>query len=475
MAQKTKTVLSGFALALVLAACSDGTVPSNAGSNIPGSKESLSSGTMTDPRDGQVYKIVTIGPWSLMTENLRYDAMDHCEYTRPCACIEENESGCIKWGLSQDDRKCFARAGETLVCVNWAESADSDFMCNNYGEYYNVIGTSMECLEKSKIYGVAYQRDEEVCPEGWVRPSWVEWSVVLHKIYGEPNNSVGRDWYSLDYDPLNFFDGNDFFSKIKLPIHGLGTIDYEQKALVVFNENEFSNRDRYFVRCMYTVPCDRANFGENRDGYICSQTGWGDATVFETMTDERDGNVYRVVIIGSQTWMAENLNFETENSHCYADDPANCAQYGRLYAWNAAMSACPSGWHLPSSAEWNTLFTTVGGQSTAGKALKSVTGFPFLIDRPGSSDGTDALGFGALPAGNDYGTNDICYTTDRCNDDIVIDGAYFWSSSEDDRSFVSYDNSYDDSYYISLHIYDDNAYLGATVKDLGFSVRCVKD
>ncbi|MBR2470980.1 MAG: fibrobacter succinogenes major paralogous domain-containing protein [Fibrobacter sp.] len=458
MAQKTKTVLSGFALALVLAACSDGTVPSNAGSNIPGSKESLSSGTMTDPRDGQVYKIVTIGPWSLMTENLRYDAMDHCEHTRPCACIEENESGCIKWGLSQDDRKCFARAGETLVCVNWAESADSDFMCNNYGEYYNVIGTSMECLEKSKIYGVAYQRDEEVCPEGWVRPSWVEWSVVLHKIYGEPENFDEHDRYSLDYDPLNFFDGNDFFSKIKLPIHGLGTIDYEQKALVVFNENEFSslNRDRYFVRCMYTVPCDRANFGENRDGYICSQTGWGDATVFETMTDERDGNVYRVVIIGSQTWMAENLNFETENSHCYADDPANCAQYGRLYAWNAAMSACPSGWHLPSSAEWNTLFTTVGGQSMAGKALKSVTGFP--IDAPGLSDGTDAFGFGALPAGNDNEAYDI-----------RSDGAYFWSSSE-------YDDDWDfDSYYISLHNYDDNAYLGASAKDLGFSVRCVKD
>ena len=87
-----------------------------------------------------------------------------------------------------------------------------------------------------------------------------------------------------------------------------------------------------------------------------------------------------------------------------------------------------------------------------------MTGFPFLIDQPGSSDGTDAFGFGALPAGND---NEFY--------DIGIDGAYFWSSSE-------YDDDWDfTSYYISLHNYDDKAYLNASYKDLGFSVRCVKD
>lgn len=77
-------------------------------------------------------------------------------------------------------------------------------------------------------------------------------------------------------------------------------------------------------------------------------------------TDERDGQTYKVIKIGKQVWMAENLNYETKDSYCYENAPANCEKYGRLYTWEAALNACPLGWHLPTKEEFETLVANVG-------------------------------------------------------------------------------------------------------------------
>ena len=167
-------------------------------------------------------------------------------------------------------------------------------------------------------------------------------------------------------------------------------------------------------------------------------------------TDARDGQTYKTVVIGTQTWMAQNLNYETANSYCYSNTPSNCTKYGRLYTWAAAKTACPTGWHLPTEAEFKTLFTAVGGSSTAGTKLKSTSGWY-------SGNGTDNYSFSALPAG--YG---------NYNQGYYGEGSYanFWSSTEND--------SYD-ACYMALDYDNDNAYRDNDLKSYGFSVRCVKD
>ena len=209
-----------------------------------------------------------------------------------------------------------------------------------------------------------------------------------------------------------------------------------------------------------------------------------------TLTDTRDGKTYKTVKIGTQTWMAENLNYaytgvpynysgntSDSTSWCFDYDDTGCTKYGRFYTWAAAMDSvgewstngkgcgyektcsptypvrgvCPEGWHLPTQTEWNTLFTAVGDQSTAGKMLKSTSGW----NRSGN--GTDAYSFSALPAG--YRNYNGHYYYEGVN-------AYFWSSSEG-RSDIAY------SMY--LYYYYDNANLFDDIKYYGFSVRCVKD
>ncbi|MBR4679995.1 MAG: fibrobacter succinogenes major paralogous domain-containing protein, partial [Fibrobacter sp.] len=166
------------------------------------------------------------------------------------------------------------------------------------------------------------------------------------------------------------------------------------------------------------------------------------------LTDSRDGQTYKTVVIGSQTWMAQNLNYVRAGSYCYMDASFYCAEYGRLYTWNAARTACPSGWHLPSKDEFEMLFSAVGGQSIAGKMLKST-----------SVNGTDAYSFSALLAGLRFNGG---YFTDMGH------YAHFWSSTE-----YKYDNN--NAYNMYLHNSEDNAHLPDYSKDLGFSVRCVKD
>ena len=169
---------------------------------------------------------------------------------------------------------------------------------------------------------------------------------------------------------------------------------------------------------------------------------------YGTLTDERDGKTYKTVVIGKQTWMAENLNYESRYSYCYEDKAENCAKYGRLYMWDAAMEACPSGWGLPSLEEFQALVAAVGGYPVAGKALKSTEGWK------DGGNGTDDYGFSALPAG---------YMQEDSTSHNVGEYAQFWSTSG--TTWV---------YQLEAAFDNDSLFLFSVYRGFALSVRCLK-
>ena len=170
----------------------------------------------------------------------------------------------------------------------------------------------------------------------------------------------------------------------------------------------------------------------------------------EQFCDFRDGRVYRYVTIGTQTWMAENLNFVTDSSLCYDNDPANCETYGRLYGLKEKENFCPWGWRLPTAEDFDLFFETVGNSNTAAPKLKD-----------SSWGGTDDFGFAALPAG----------TCKWVGDEMVFSGlggetnfwTYSYMTNKRFRAYLDVSGAYN---FVNVVWVETNTYK---------SVRCIKD
>jgi len=176
-----------------------------------------------------------------------------------------------------------------------------------------------------------------------------------------------------------------------------------------------------------------------------------------TFTDARDGKQYKMVEIGNQTWMAENLNYNASGSKCNDDKESNCQKYGRLYNWETAKTACPQSWYLPHDYEWQILVNLAGGEKIAGKKLKAAKGW--IYDEDGKSgNGTDDYGFSALPGGaGGSGGNSF---------EIVGFSGYWWSASEYGSNAA---------YLLVMNYnYEDVGRVGYGKGSLR-SVRCIKD
>lgn len=164
---------------------------------------------------------------------------------------------------------------------------------------------------------------------------------------------------------------------------------------------------------------------------------------WDVFTDERDGRTYKVVTIGNQTWMAENLRYEVPGATCYDNLNANCDEYGLLYTWEQALAAVPAGWHMPSKEEVEILVSNFGSLQEAYNQL--------IVGGCSQFNGKFGGVLNHPPYSNYFG--------------IELYGD-FWTTTEQNPSWV---------WILDLNIYDQYAIIAGDRKARGFSLRCIKD
>jgi uncharacterized protein (TIGR02145 family) len=208
----------------------------------------------------------------------------------------------------------------------------------------------------------------------------------------------------------------------------------------------------YYVRA-YATNAVGTTYGNQ----LSFKTGVGGCPT-GAFTDSRDGKTYKTIVIGTQTWMAENLAYLpsvtsmsvwSETTPCYYVN--DLAQYGVLYNWPAALNACPVGWHLPSDAEWDVMAVYLGGREVAGGKMKTVLGW-----RSPNAAATNESCFSALPAGG-FNHGYFFNTSER---------GYWWTSTAIDQEIVWARSAY----YNIPELYRFFYYRPA-----GYSVRCLKN
>ncbi|NTW31024.1 MAG: hypothetical protein HGB12_00040 [Bacteroidetes bacterium] len=269
----------------------------------------------------------------------------------------------------------------------------------------------------------------------------------------------------------------------------------------------FSNKDvSTVITCNITgLTCGTTYYYRVRAENTCSTSGNSGAITYatsvcfncgSTITDSRDSKQYASVLIGTQCWMAQNMNVGikvagsatqtsgTDNNntsiekYCYGDNEANCTSYGGIYQWSEAMAykngcsnttsqqpappvqgICPTGWHIPSAAEWATLYTYLGGTysaksmaSTSGWNSSGTSGNVGCNQASNNSSGFNALPGGYLNSGGSFTDVGVCF---EC-----------WTATENNATSAG---------DFGLHYAYSNVFPNTLPKALGGSVRCLKD
>jgi uncharacterized protein (TIGR02145 family) len=398
---------------------------------------------LKDTRDGKTYKTVRIIKQLWMAENLNYNA---------------------------NGSKCYGN-----VSAN----------CDKYGRLYN------------------WKTAKSACPTGWHLPSKEEWDALRESVgplsvvgkhlktvngwnnYGEKSGN-GTDKYGFSALPGGTGSSNGSFSDIGS--QGYWWTISEQNANIPYCLNIANYADSFGLYNCNDSGLSSIRCVSDRATQIPADTAKPGKPDIKTFTDPRDSKTYKSVKIGTQTWMAENLDYAGKNDEfgvCYFKEETFCKKFGALYSWSEAMKICPPGWHLPRFDEWETLVNFAGGSEIAAKKLKAKR-YKEDMWREFSFDGckyttkersnrgkiivteqdicaSDEFGFSALPGGR----KDRFFQGSVVKDEIDRSGNW-WSSSEDGDESEAY-------YLCMMGNGADFANLYLNHKSSLFSVRCVKD
>ena len=352
-----------------------------------------------------------------------------------------------------------------------------------------------------------------ICPEGWHIPSIDDWATL-----GEIANIEGdsTDFDSYKYAPRHLLDNSgiwdttiplDNYFKFNAIPWGSYWIWQDKKSagstlnimsltpqsfFPTYTTNTISSTAA--IRCVKDeVESDPANLSATiiePPAYTIdlgpvikeptnkpAETYLNPDITYDEFTDDRDGQVYKTVVIGNQTWMAQNLNYKINpgiQSWCGGGNgrkEGDCSTYGRLYTWagmkgksesecgldydckdTTTQGICPEGWEVPSVDDFTTLAEYLSSTTTiaSGTALKANSDLWYEYGM-----GADIAGFSALPAG----INKSFFTD-------VYEYAYFWTNKQRSEMFVS---------GAILEAQHDRLDISSSfTKDAAMSIRCIK-
>ena len=326
-------------------------------------------------------------------------------------CKKETEDNC-EYGSIMDNRNRFVYRTVKIGNQWWmAENLDVGRVqtcCDGENCYKKGATYSPEYITNNGIYN-------NTCPYGWHVPSVEEFDTLIAAVGGDSiaglvlgarrvffgNTGAGLDAYGFNA----LYIGEEHMRGFLTSTIGEDENGWQVQYVLMLGDSAsgYYHQDAYFNLSdqRWSVRCIKGDRGGEKVGktsvipsckvptsYIkrCKSLN-EDNCEYGTLTDERDGHVYKTVKVGDQWWMAENLNFRymqktkklDSSSFCINDSLENCEKYGRLYLWSAAMDSanlysenkrycgsdvlcnqyssvrgvCPEGWHLPYYDEWD--------------------------------------------------------------------------------------------------------------------------
>lgn len=280
---------------------------------------------LKDERDGNKYKTVKIGKQVWMAENLAWAGYNS---------VGTNEFHCILQSAQRSDYT------KTIIPRDSVQN----------------------CLPQSFQY--SFKEAQNACPAGWHLPSTREFETMLRfvgKTPQERNKSLldqslgGTNDYGFSAVSMGTIEhagfrglpnGAHFWTSTKDSIEGNRAYGLNISKGEAYLDYDYPEIDYLSVRCIQ----------DSKESLVDDFSIKSRIVKDEDIVDS-DGNSYPTVKIGSQIWMAKNLEQKTADSDCFNDSLENCTKYGRLYSWEEALFSCPDGWTLPTSNDYKILLS----------------------------------------------------------------------------------------------------------------------